>query len=78
MLDRKTLIEYQKSENWQLALFSISVFIFKKVTFTCMPQADANEDVGWNKRQAIFAKVDGIILYGCRKRPGKQYHNRIS
>ena len=61
----------QKSENWQLVLFSISVFIFKKVKCTCMPQADANEDVGWKKRQAIFANVDGIILYGCRKRPGK-------
>ena len=40
-----------------------------------MPQADASEDVGWNKRQAIFAKVDGAILYGCRKRPSKGYHN---
>lgn len=40
-----------------------------------MPQADASEDVRWNRRQAIFAKVEGAILYGCRKRPGKIRNN---
>lgn len=40
-----------------------------------MPQADASEDVGWNRRQANFANVEGTILHGCRKRPGKISNN---